>query len=498
MGSTFFVSVRPMLTRQMLLLQCSLRWLCTTLLVLGGVLSFTLPALAAQDTSAQVVVLRIEREIDLGLVPYLTRGLDQAARERARAVVLEIDTPGGRLDAVLQMRDAILASPVRTIAFVNRTAFSAGALVAIASDEIYMAPGSVMGAAAPVDQAGEAASAKTISAVRKTFKATAELRGRDPRVAEAMVDPDVTLDDLNSRGQLLTLTATEALTWGYARAIVTDRQELLTAAELQAAVVTEVNPRLAENVVRFLTNPLVASLLISLGFLLILADLFSGGFGAIGVAGIGLFALFFWGHFLAGLAGWEGVVLVVLGLMLIALEIFVIPGFGLAGLLGGVALLGGLFISLLGGEIVTTADIERAGSTVLTTVAIMLAGVLLLIRFLPRAAAIQGLILQSQVGRADIAPRPIVARGRRSWIGGDRLEAHSAANAGVGQARPDPRSLTGTMGIALSDLRPAGLAEIAGARVDVITRGDYIDAGDVIEVILDEGYRRVVRRAKQD
>ncbi|HSH78172.1 MAG TPA: hypothetical protein VLA19_06540, partial [Herpetosiphonaceae bacterium] len=183
---------------------------------------------------------------------------------------------------------------------------------------------------------------------------------------------------------------------------------------------------------------------------------------------------------------------------LIALEVFVIPGFGLAGLLGGAALLGGLFISLLGGEIVTTSDLERAGSTVLTTLAIMFAGTLLLLRFLPRAAAIQGLILQSQVGRADTAPRLMVEGARRSWLEGDRLEAHSAANAGGGDALSEPRSLAGAMGVALSDLRPAGLAEIAGARVDVITRGDYIDAGDVIEVILDEGYRRVVRRAKQD
>ena len=487
-----------MLIRQILLILRVLRWLCPALLVLVGVLSLTLPVVAAQDTATHVVVLRIEDEIDLGLVPYLTRGLDQAARDRAGAVILEIDTPGGRLDAVLQMRDAILASPVRTIAFVNRTAFSAGALVAIASDEIYMAPGGVMGAAAPVDQAGESAGAKTTSAVRKTFKATAELRGRDPRVAEAMVDPDVTIDGLNSRGQLLTLTADEARTWGYARALVADRQELLAAAGLEGAVATEIDPRLAENVVRFLTNPLVASLLVSLGFLLILADLFSGGFGAIGGAGLGLFALFFWGHFLAGLAGWEGVALVVLGLALIALEVFVIPGFGLAGLVGGAALLGGLFISLLGGEIVTTADLERAGSTVLTTLAIMFAGTLLLLRFLPRAAAIQGLILQSQVGRADPAPRLVVEGARRSWLEGDRLEAHSAANAGAGHALADSRSLAGTTGVALSDLRPAGLAEIAGARVDVITRGDYIDAGDVIEVILDEGYRRVVRRAKQD
>jgi membrane-bound serine protease (ClpP class) len=128
----------------------------------------------------------------------------------------------------------------------------------------------------------------------------------------------------------------------------------------------------------------------------------------------------------------------------------------------------------------------------------MLVGALLLIRFLPRAAVMQGLILQSQVGRADTVPHSVLVAARGSWLEGDRLEAHSAANSGGGQTRPEPRSIVGAMGVALSDLRPAGVAEIAGERVDVVTRGDYIAEGNVIEVVLDEGYRRVVRRAKQD
>src|SRR5688572_29200179 len=142
------------------------RWrrLLGTLLLLIGLASYVAPVGRAQDRAGPVFVVQIRGEIDLGLAPYLARVLEQARRDNAHAVILEIDTPGGRLDAVLQMRDAVLGSPVRTIAFVNRTAFSAGALLAIAANGVYLAPGAVIGAATPVTGTGEAADEKVISA----------------------------------------------------------------------------------------------------------------------------------------------------------------------------------------------------------------------------------------------------------------------------------------------------------------------------------------------
>ncbi len=440
-------------------------------------------------------LVSISNTIDLGLAPFLARVLDQAADDNAGAVILEIDTPGGRLDAVLQMRDAILDSPVRTIAYVNREAFSAGALVALAADELYMAPGAVIGAATPVVGEGVPADAKTISAVRSVFRSTAELRERDPVIAEAMVDPTIAIDGLVSDTQLLALTTHQAQQLAYIDGVVRNRAGLLDTTGLAAARIVEPQVSLAETVVRFLTNPLIASLLVSIGFLLILADLFTAGFGALGSLGLLLFGLFFWGHFLVGLAGWEGVALVALGLALIALEVFVIPGFGIAGVTGGIALLSGLFISLIGGEIVTTADLQRAGFTVLGMLLLMLGGGILLLRFLPRAARLHGLILQSQVGVLDAAPPPLASR-RGNWLEGDRLEPQSATYAHPQEA-PESRSFKGTTGVALSDLRPSGLAHIDGERVDVVTRGDYIRAGEPIEVIADEGYRRVVRRVEE-
>lgn len=465
------------------------RWLCCALLGLLAVLAL-LGLVEARQAGPRVHVVQVEGVIDLGLAPYLARVLEQAEREGARAVVLEINTPGGRLDAALQMRDALLGAQVPTVAFVNREAFSAGALIAIAANELYMAPGAVLGAATPVDSAGASADEKTISAVRATFRTTAELRGRDPQIAEAMVDPGIAIPGVVEAGQLLTLTTAEAERLGFVEGIVEGRQALLAAAGLEGAAVDETRPSLAEQLVRLLTNPAVASLLVAIGLLLILADVYSGGFGAVGGIGIALIALFFWGHALAGLAGWEGVALVVLGLLLIGLEAFVIPGFGVAGLAGIAALLGGLFISLIGDRIVTTEDLTRAAFTVVLTLALVILGAALLLRTLPRAARLQGLILQSQVGRAE-APARRRARRPWGWLEGQRLEAEMAE---TGPLPADRRSLVGATGVALSPLRPGGVAQIGSMRVDVVTRGDYIAAGEPVEVIADEGYRRVVRR----
>jgi membrane-bound serine protease (ClpP class) len=453
-----------------------------TLLLLLGLLSHLAPVSWAQGGAGSVVVVQIRNEIDLGLAPYLARALEQARRENARAIILDIDTPGGRLDAVFQMRDAILDSPVRTIAFVNRTAFSAGALVAISANEVYLTPGAVIGAATPVTAMGETTDEKAISAVRSTFRATAELRGRDPRIAEAMVDPSIEIEGLVTRDQLLTLTTTEAQARGYADGVTQNYQELLHATGLSGAVVQEISPTLAENIVRFLTSPVIASLLISAGFLLIVADLYAGGIGIAGAAGVGLLGVFFWGHMLAGLAGWEGVVLVLLGLVLLVLEAFVIPGFGVAGILGLLALVAGLFFSLIGGEIVTNEDLVRAGSTVGASLLTMLAGGAVLLWLLPRTGRFNGLILRTRLGVAD-APRS--RRGNRSPAVSPSASDTVAA---------EKTSLMGARGVAISDLRPGGFARIKGERVDVVTQGDYISAGELVQIIGDEGYRRVVRR----
>lgn len=470
--------------------------------VVGLVALLAGPGRAAEDGA--VHLLEVSGEIDLGLAPFLDRALAEAEETGAAAVVLRIDTPGGRLDAVLEMRDSLLRSPVRSVAFVDQTAFSAGALVALASEAIYMTPGAVMGAATPVVGSGVPADPKVVSAVRSVFRATAEQRDRDPRVAEAMVDPAIEVEGLVGSGELLTLTAPEALERGFADGVTADLDAVLEVVGLSDRPVVETDPSLAEGLVRFITNPVLASLLIMVGLWLIVGDLLSGGVG-IGVGvGVALLAVFFWGHLLAGLAGWEDVTLVVLGIVLILVEVVVIPGFGVAGLLGLAALAGGTFLAMLNRDFdfVGSGQMLRTGAVVAATFLGVLAGTIGMLIYLSRRRGPVGVVLRARLGSAT----PVTERSTAGWLrwfggGGGVLESDRSPrgadpDVGVRARSPEPerRALTGATGVALSDLRPAGVAEIEGRRTDVVTEGEYVAAGEPVEVLRDEGYRRVVRR----
>jgi membrane-bound serine protease (ClpP class) len=455
--------------------------------------TFTVASLgSAQSTGGEVYIVTISQTIDLGLAPYLERVLDEAEDANAAAVILEIDTPGGRLDAVLQMKDALLGSSVRTIAFVNRTAFSAGALVAIASNEIYMTSGAVMGAATPIDGGtGDTASEKVVSAVRSTFASTAEARGRDPLIAEAMVDESVEVPGLSPAGQLLTLTTTDALAWNYANGTAETREQLLAVTGLSGAPVVETSMSFAERATRFITDPIVAGLLLTFGLLLIIGDFFVDGLGLMAIAGVILIAAFFWGHLVAGIAGWEDIALVAAGLLLIGIELFVVPGFGVPGILGLIALLGGVFLAMIGREIRSPDAIERALITVTAVLVFFVLGFIILLALLPRRARFGGTVLRSTVtGGPDAGARPPV--GWLRWFGGvDNLPVEQAAVAPRISGRD---VLTGKTGRTVTPLRPSGSAEIDGERIDVVTEGEFIAQGEPVVVILDEGYRRVVRR----
>jgi membrane-bound serine protease (ClpP class) len=226
----------------------------------------------------------------------------------------------------------------------------------------------------------------------------------------------VAIDGLVTRGELLTLTTSEATDWGYNDGVAANRAEVLTAAELAHAPVIVTEPSPAERFVRFITEPAVSSLLIIAGVLIIIADLFVEGFGLGGVAGLGLLALFFWGHSLAGLTGWEDLALVVLGLVLIAIEIIVVPGFGIPGALGLAALLGGLFLAMLGRDIQTPEGTAQAGLTILVSLIGIVIGIVAIFAFLSRGRHLGKLVLDSAVGGAEVTQvRP--AAGWLGWFG---------------------------------------------------------------------------------
>ncbi len=429
--------------------------------------------LYAQSESIQkkvVYVVPVKGVIDLGLAPFVQRVLDEAQKNQAAALVLDINTFGGRVDAAVQIRDALLNSPVRTIAFIDKRAISAGALISFAAQTIVMAPGSTIGAATPV-QSGPAGSTtaptseKTVSYVRKEFRATAESRKRPPLIAEAMVDSDVVIPDISEKGKLLTLTTEEALTLKVADFQANSIEALLKELNIPHAELRTFTPNWAEEVVRFLTHPIVSSLLVSVAMLGIFLELRTPGFGIPGVLGLSSLSLFMWGHWLVQLAGWEELLLALLGIFLFALELFVIPGFGIVGILGLLALLGALVMSTLGAgshsSFVLWAVVRMGFSL---TLAIVLTA--LFLKFLPKLPIGRKLILSTELDTSD----------------------------GFSSAPLSDYQWLGSTGYAHSTLRPAGIADFQGHRVDVVSDGEFIDAGAPIRVLHVDGNRIVVQR----
>ncbi|MBT4187879.1 MAG: nodulation protein NfeD, partial [Gemmatimonadales bacterium] len=307
--------------------------------------------------------------IELGVAPYIERALHEAAEMGAVAVVLDIDTPGGRVDAAERISDALADSEVPVYALVNRRAFSAGALIALSTDGVYMRPGSVMGAATPVDGSGQKAPEKIVSAMRSEMRALAEARGLDPQVAAAMVDEDIAIEGIVEEGKLLTLTTEEAVRTDYAQQIE-DLDALLADLGYENATIVTTEVNWAEQIVRFFSHPVVAPFLLSLGFLGLIAEIKTPAFGMAGAAGLLSLSLFFGSHLIVGLAGLEEILVFAGGILFLGLEILIVPGFGLFGLVGILAVLGGLYMSLLG-SVPTTPDFTQAGM-VLTTSALLI------------------------------------------------------------------------------------------------------------------------------
>jgi membrane-bound serine protease (ClpP class) len=442
------------------------RLLSLWLTVLGIICVREALAQAPAPQRKLAIVASIAGTIDLGLGPFVARVLERAREERADVVVLNIDTFGGRVDAAVAIRDSLLKSPVKTVAFVNKRAISAGALIALSAEKIVIARGGTIGAATPVQmgQPGEGAAAvgeKTVSYVRKEFRATADARKRPGLLAEAMVDADVEIEGVISKGKLLTLTTEDALKYGVADFEADDLPRLLEGLGLAGAEVRHDAENWAERLVRFLTHPVVSSLLMTLGMLGLVVELRTPGFGVPGIVGFLCLASFFWGHWLVALVGWEQLLLLLAGLVLIAIELLVLPGFGVAGIAGGLAVLAALSTSLFGagasGKIIALSLSRVVISAALASVAF-----LVLLRFLPTLPGSRKLVLASGFG---------------------------------GDGRPEGEGMPpGVTGSTLTALRPAGIALLAGRRLDVVSDGEFIDPGQDIEIVRDEGHRIVVRR----
>ena len=407
----------------------------------------------------------IEQEIDLGLAPYIRRVISEAERNDANAIIFKINTFGGRVDAATQIKDAIISTDILTIAFINNRAISAGSLIALSCRKIVMVPGSSIGATTVVDQSGHKQSEKYQSYMRSEMRATAERNGRRTDIAEGMVDERVVIKGLVDSTRLVTLTSQEAFKYGIADTLLYNVNEVLSAFNLKGARVITLHQNWAEDVVRFLNNAVVSSILIMIGFFGLLAEIKSPGWGVPGTVGLIALALFFGSSYILELASVIEILMFIVGIGLILLEIFVIPGFGIAGISGIILVIVSLFLSLVGShpfidfEIVSRAIIQLAASLFTAFVLIFI-----LAKFLPNTSAFQRFVL-ADAEKTDI---------------GFSSHIHN-------------KDLIGEEGIAITTLRPSGTAEINGKRVDVVTESSYVERGKKIKVIAAEGVRVVVK-----
>ena len=417
-----------------------------------------------------VYVVPVEGMIDKALANYIDRALEDAEAANAALVVFDIDTFGGLVDAADQIRKAILNAPMPTVAFIDKNAASAGALISYAADRIVMVPGASIGAATVVQGgSGEAAPDKYQSYMRGLMRATAEANGRDPRIAEAMVDESLDVEGVSEEGQVLTLSSGEANRLGVADAIIGDMDTLLADLDVQGREVVEHRATRAEQVLRFFGSPILQSILMLMMLGGLYFELQTPGVGFAGaMAAIGA-TLFFAPNYLLGFVeSWE-IVLFGIGVLLLLAEIFVIPGFGVAGI-GGLLLvvfsLGAALIGNVGLDFPSGAAVSSAIGTMAITLVLLVVLAFSLGRYLPRSGRLNQLVLAPDLSSAA------------GYTSADTVQ-----------------ELLGQSGTALTPLRPAGAALIEGERVDVVTAGEFIPSGATVQVTRVRGSRVEVRQA---
>ncbi|MEI6562080.1 MAG: NfeD family protein [Verrucomicrobiota bacterium] len=447
--------------------------------VLAGIMGFG--ALGWAHAAEVVVVVPLKGQVSQAQFFFLRRALKEAERADAKAVVLDMDTYGGEVEACKQMQNALAQVKMRTLTYINPNAGSAGALIAISTKDIYMAPISAIGAAAPVLAGGQDLSKtledKQVSFLSSYFSSVAEKNGHDPQIAKAFIDKNQTVviggQTLHEKGSVLTLSAQEAVRViegkpVLAAGIAASVPELLQKAHLEGTLVREVQPTGFEVLAFWVTT--LSPLFLLGGILGAYLEMKIPGFGLAGIFSVLCFAIFFMGHYVAGLAGWEAPVLFLVGLALVLGELLVHPGTILPGLLGatlmGLSLVWAMVDRYPGGPLVPdTGLLVMPLLKLAAAVGISGIAIAILAKYLPKTSFFHGLVLAGR-NPAGAALSPTKSEFTRLPVGAE--------------------------GVARSILRPSGKAEIGGELHDVITAGQFVEPGTRVRVVAVEGARIVV------
>ena len=423
-----------------------------------------------EDNAKIYVIKKLEfQEINRWYAAYIKKAIKKAGDEGASLIILELDTPGGLLSSALSIKNYIIESDIPVVAYINKNALSAGALISLSCEAIYMSDGSIIGAATPVYMKGneiEKAGEKEISAMRAAMRSSAERSKKNVRIAEAMVDETIILTkrndgiDLDDK-TLLTLSVEEALKVNIADGKSNSIIDIIKLRNLsENSTIINVEEEKYDYILRFLINPAVLSALISIGIIGVYIELKTPGFGIGGVISIIAFSIFFFAQVFVGESGFLAPAIFFLGIVLLAIEIFVIPGFGITGILGVLGIVAGIFMSF------GINNIAQATFVVFVSLIADIVLIIILARF----------ILKSK-GFKNIVALETDTAGYHSSVSYDNL--------------------LGCEGITDTFFRPSGNIIINDKKYDAITEGEFINKGVKIKVILVEGNKIVVKEIKE-
>jgi membrane-bound serine protease (ClpP class) len=437
------------------------------------VVLFCLICSSALAQKSNVMVMEIKDEIDPRMLRYVKLALENAEKTNAEYVIIDMDTYGGVLTDAKEIVDLLMDYKKPLWVFVNSDAASAGALISIACDSIYMSPGATIGAATVVEgTGGQAAPDKYQAYMRGIMRATAEKNGRDPRIAEGMVDERIVIDSIKQEGRVITFTTSEAIKFGYCEAQVESIEEILARNNIVNYEISTFKLGVIEKIIAFALNPFISGLLILVIIGGIYFELQTPGIGFPLFAAITALLLYLIPYYLNGLADYWEIIALFIGVLLIIAEIFIIPGFGVAGVAG---------ITL----------------TVVSLILIMLNNDFFNFEFVP----LGDIVVASAVAFGGLTGGMAVL-----FFGGSRLMQSKAfqrmalsetqeSSKGF-TVNTQTKSMQGKTGTAYTVLRPSGKVMIDDQLFDAFTRGDYVEKGDAIVVIESEGVTLKVKRVQ--
>ena len=374
-------------------------------ILFGLVLMFS-AIIFAEDINKKIYVVPVQDVIDLGIPSLVSRAISLAESNNADMIIFDIDTFGGRVDAATQIKDSISSTNIETIAFINRRAISAGSLISLSCDKIYMTDGATIGATSVVDMSGTKVSEKSQSYMREEMAATAEKSGKNPNIARGMVDEELSfeylvvdgdslkVDDIEGRkeGKLITLTTELALKYGIADGKGETIEELLSSLKIDEYDIITVDENWSENVVRILTNPTVSSLLTTFGTIGVISELYSAGWGIGGTIGIICLTLALGAGYLTQLASSTDILIILLGIILLLVEAVALPGFGIFGITGIIILFYGFYLLLIPDIPVGPEIYSEALDGFSWAIVVGIFGIIFILRLIGKSAFFQKLV----------------------------------------------------------------------------------------------------------